>query len=88
MYNDLSLGMAFCLGNGTAGEDADLGDGRSREHVVQDGGADEAGCSGEDEMHYDVCEIGEMCLRSRVETTVRSGGWAWISRIREIGGRS
>lgn len=52
VYYYVCFGLAFCLGDWSAGEDGDLGDGGGDEHLVEDGGADEACGPGEDEMHF------------------------------------
>jgi len=51
VYDDFGFLVAFGLGDGSAGEDGDLGDAGADEHLVQDGAADQPGCASEDEMH-------------------------------------
>jgi hypothetical protein len=51
VYDDLDFLVAFGLGDGAAGEHGDFGDGGGDDHVLQHGGADEAGRAGENEMH-------------------------------------
>ena len=51
MYDNVCLCVAFGLGNRSPGEDGDFRDGGGGEHLMEDGRADEACCSCEDEMH-------------------------------------
>ena len=54
MDYDFHFLVSVCLGDGTAAEDGDFGDGGRDEHLLEDGGADKACGSCEDKMHCAV----------------------------------
>ena len=60
MDYDFHFLVSVCLGDGSAAENGYFGDGGRDEHLLEDGGADEACGAGENEMH---CISGCECVR-------------------------